>query len=101
MLLTRCLPLLLLPPQAAASEMGVDVAIPPKLCSITTVGQFQQLVMLSEANAQMRKVVSGLPRLPLPLLCSALPAAAAAAAKLRLSQRRQRLRSAATPAAEP
>jgi hypothetical protein len=39
--------------------MGVEVVIPPKLSNITTVGQFQQLVMLSESNSQMRKVVSG------------------------------------------
>lgn len=39
--------------------MGVEVVIPPKLSNITTVGQFQQLVMLSESNSQMRKLVSG------------------------------------------
>jgi hypothetical protein len=39
--------------------MGVEVVIPAKLSNITSVGQFQQLVMLSESNSQLRKVVSG------------------------------------------
>ncbi|KAI8470506.1 MAG: hypothetical protein J3K34DRAFT_521291 [Monoraphidium minutum] len=49
--------------RAAALETGVDISIDDRMARIETVGQFQNLVRLAEADVQLRKVMQAVLKL--------------------------------------